>query len=221
MRRPLLLALLLTMPGGAAVPGPQEAPRVQPPTFATRVEAVRVDVLVTEGGRPVRGLPPTDFEVLDNGVPQKVDLASFEQIPLNVILVLDMSDSVKGPRLGHLQSAGKSLLDALEPADQAALVTFSHIVALRQRLTGDVDWLRKALGGLQGAGNTALVDAAFAGIMIGESDVGRALMIVFSDGLDTSSWLTSGAVLRPPGAPTSSPTGSRWARRRRTRSSRN
>ena len=37
-------------------------------TFTSRIEAVRVDVLVTENGRPVQGLTPADFEVLDNGV---------------------------------------------------------------------------------------------------------------------------------------------------------
>jgi hypothetical protein len=49
----------------------------QQPAFSTRVEAVRVDVLVTEAGTPIRGLGPADFEILDNGVPQQVDLISF------------------------------------------------------------------------------------------------------------------------------------------------
>ena len=43
-------------------------------------------MLVTDGGKPVRGLGPDDFDILDNGVPQHVDLVSFEQIPLNVVL---------------------------------------------------------------------------------------------------------------------------------------
>jgi VWFA-related protein len=55
--------------------------------------------------------------------------------------------------------------------------------------------LRDALENAGGAGNTALVDGVYAGITLGESDVGRALLIVFSDGLDTVSWLTSRAVL--------------------------
>src|SRR6185295_11972252 len=54
-------------------------------TFSSRVEAVRVDVLMTDNGQPVRGLGLPDFEVRDNGVLQQVDLVSFEQIPLNVV----------------------------------------------------------------------------------------------------------------------------------------
>ena len=52
--------------------------------------------------------------MLDNGVPQQVDLVSFEQIPLNVVLALDMSDSVAGDRLEHLRGAGAALLAALK-----------------------------------------------------------------------------------------------------------
>ena len=81
------------------------------------------------GGRPVQGLTPADFEVLDNGVRQRVDLASFEQIPLNVVLALDMSASLQGLRLGHLQAASRTLLDGLKPGDRSALVAFSHVVA--------------------------------------------------------------------------------------------
>jgi VWFA-related protein len=167
----------------------------QSPPFTSKIEAVRVDVLVTDNGQAIRGLGPADFEVLDNGVPQQVELVSFDQIPLNVILVLDMSDSVAGERLEQLRRAGGALLGGLTKADQAALVTFSHIVQLDAKLTSDVATVRAALGGAHGAGQTALVDGAYAGIMVGESDAGRALLIVFSDGVDTSSWLRADAVL--------------------------
>jgi VWFA-related protein len=190
MTHPLLVTSVILIVGGPVVA------LSQIPVFTTRVDVVRVDVLVTDGGLPVRDLRASDFEILDNGVAQQVDFASLEQIPLNVILVFDMSQSVVGPRLGHLQSAGGALLDGLKPADQAALITFSHVVALRQRLTGDLGLVRAALGKSSAMGDTALVDAAFAGIVLGESDVGRALLIVFSDGLDTSSWLTADAVLQ-------------------------
>jgi VWFA-related protein len=55
--------------------------------------------------------------------------------------------------------------------------------------------VREALGAEQAAGLTALVDGTYAGIMVGESDAGRGLLIVFSDGVDTSSWLRADAVL--------------------------
>jgi hypothetical protein len=78
----------------------------QQAVFSAKVESVRVDVLVTDKGQAVRGLTRADFEVQDNDVPQKVDLVSFDEIPLNVILALDMSDSVAGERLEHLRRPG-------------------------------------------------------------------------------------------------------------------
>lgn len=188
MRRglPIAIALVLLECAGRAQ---------QSPVFTSKIEAVRVDVLVTDNGRAIRGLGPADFELLDNGVPQQVDLVSFDQIPLNVILALDMSDSVAGEQLDQLRGAGAGLLAALKKEDQAALVTFSHSVQLGAKLTSDVSTVREALGAAQGTGMTALVDGTYAGIMVGESDAGRALLIVFSDGVDTSSWLRADAVL--------------------------
>ena len=169
--------------------------RTQDVTFSSKVEAVRVDVLVTDSGQPVRGLGPADFDIRDNGVPQQVDLVSFEQIPLNVILALDMSDSVAGDRLERLRSAGGAILGGLQKDDQSALVTFSNEVQLGAKLSSDVTPVRTALARAKGSGSTSLIDGVYAGIEIGESDVGRALLVVFSDGLDTASWLTSEKVV--------------------------
>ena len=163
--------------------------------FTSRIEAVRVDVLVTEDGQPVPSLRPSDFEVLDNGVPQKIDLASFEQIPLNVVLALDMSASLQGLRLGHLQTAGRTLLGGLKEGDRAGLVTFSHVVSPDLELTSDFDRVRAALDNAKGSGMTALIDASHAGMLMGESDAGRSLLLLFSDGVDTASWLTPTSVL--------------------------
>lgn len=187
LRAPVGLALLLVASGD-----PLEAQRA---TFSAKTEAVRVDVLVTDNGRPVLGLKPTDFELLDNGVAQQIDHASFEQIPLNVILTLDMSDSVAGARLDHLRAAGRAFLTALKKEEQAALITFSHVVALGSNLTNDFERVRAVLEAAEPSGGTGLVDASFASIMLAESDVGRSLVLVFSDGLDTASWLLPKSVL--------------------------
>jgi Ca-activated chloride channel family protein len=168
----------------------------QQATFSSRVEAVRVDVLVTDRGQVVRGLRPEDFEVRDEGVLQAVDLVRLEQLPLNVILGLDVSASVSGERLEHLQSAGHSLLERLAKDDRAALVTFSHVVSLRQELTGDIARLREVLADVIPLGQTSLVDGSYGAMTLAGSDVGRSLLIVFSDGVDTSSFLSPEVVLQ-------------------------
>lgn len=168
----------------------------QQPTFSSRVEAVRVDVLVMDRGEIVRGLRPEDFEVRDEGVLQDVDRVRLEQLPLNVILGLDVSASVSGERLGHLQGAGDTLLQRLAAGDRAALLTFSHVVRLRQELTGDIPRIRQALADVDPSGQTSLVDGTYGAIALAGSDVGRSLLIVFSDGVDTASFLSPDIVLQ-------------------------
>ncbi len=187
MRAALAIVVLL---GTALAASEQQA------TFSSSVEAVRVDVLVMDRGQIVRGLTPADFEVRDEGVLQEVTLVRLEQLPLNVILGLDVSQSVSGERLEHLQNAGDTLLQRLKSDDRAALLTFSHAVRLRQELTGDIPLIRQALADVIPSGQTSLLDGTSAAIALGGSDVGRSLLIVFSDGLDTASFLTPDVVLQ-------------------------
>jgi Ca-activated chloride channel homolog len=168
----------------------------QTPMFSARVEAVRVDVLVTDRAQPVRGLRPSDFEVLDNGVAQQVDLAAFDSIPLNLVLAFDTSSSMAGDRLSQLKAAGRAVVDGLAEGDRTGLVTFSHLVNVRGALTADRALALRALDLASALGETSLVDAVHAAIILGESDVGRGLVILFSDGVDTTSWLKPAAVLR-------------------------
>jgi VWFA-related protein len=177
------------------------SPGAQTPTFSSRREAVRVDILVTDRGQPVRNLKIGDFEIFDSGVRQQVDLLSFEQLPLNVILALDGSVSISAEQLEHLRDGGRAVLDNLKAEDQAALLTFANAVALRERLTNDATRVRAALDQLQAAdapasGGTALIDACFTSMMLADADAGRDLLIVFTDGVDTSSWLAAERVLQ-------------------------
>jgi Ca-activated chloride channel homolog len=174
--------------------GPPPA-HTQPATFSSKLEAVRVDALVTDKGQVVRGLRPSDFEVLDNRIAQQVDLVSFDEIPLNVILALDMSQSVSGERLTHLQNASRALLDGLKSEDRAALLTFSHMVILREELTREIPRVRSAIDEAEPFGDTALIDGVHAAMVLESLEVGRSLLIAFSDGIDTSSWLSPEMVL--------------------------
>jgi VWFA-related protein len=185
MHGAVLLALALTEAASSAAQ----------PTFSARVEGVRLDVLVTDGGRPVTGLGPGDFEVRDNGVPQTVDLVSLGDVQVSVIMVLDLSSSLVGSRLVSLQRAGVTLLEALAPADQAALLTFNRAVVQRVPLTRDRDALRKALLGASADGDTALVDGALAAMLLGDTEGGRTLVVIFSDGVDTASFTGPGVAL--------------------------
>jgi VWFA-related protein len=165
------------------------AAAAQQPVFRARVDAVRVDVLVMRGGRPVTGLTKADFELRDSGVPQQIDVLSLEEVPLHLLLALDTSSSLTGQPIEHLKAAARAAVASLRPNDRAALVTFSHAVQKQIPWSADTAAIRTAIDGVTAAGATSLTDAAFAALGLRQGVEGRMLALLFSDGFDTASWL--------------------------------
>src|SRR5437868_3040209 len=87
-----VLSLYLVAPVGSQAQSP----------FKSGVDAVRVDVQVGDGGRPVAGLTADNFELRDSGVHQEIEALTLRDVPLSVLLALDTSASVNGPILDHL-----------------------------------------------------------------------------------------------------------------------
>ena len=167
----------------------------QEPTFRGGVEKVRVDVLVTLNGNPVTTLTPADFEILDNGVRQRIDEnVAFEDAPLNLVMAVDASSSVTGNRAELLRGACHQVLNQLKAGDQAGLVVFGDAVIVRSRIA-DIASVKAAVDRPFPPGQTALVDASQASILLADSEPGRALILVFSDGLEVSSYLTASDVV--------------------------
>lgn len=188
--RPALIAFALLAGGMAGT-----ALRAQQPTFRAESAAVNLDVSVTRGGRPVRNLTAADFLLTDAGDTQRVQGASLETLPLSVFLVLDTSGSVAGQKLDRLIDAGRALARSLRPTDRVSLITFSTRVAVRVPLTADGNAVSVALDSLRTEGATALRDAVFATLQLVPTDRTRPVVIVFSDGRDTASWLPASALL--------------------------
>ena len=163
--------------------------------FQSRALGVRVDVLVTEDKQPVTGFKPEDFELRDEGVVQHVTALDVERIPLNVVLAFDTSSSVAGVRLASLLAAARALVSSLHEVDRTALVTFSSRVRLLAPLTPSRLQIVSALERVSASGRTALRDAAFTALSLPGADRGRTLVLIFSDGADTASWLTDEKVI--------------------------
>ena len=167
----------------------------EPQRFRSAAELVSVDVLVTEDRRPVLGLIADDFELIDNGVPQTIDQIYLEQLPVNVLMVLDTSTSVQGERLAALKAGAQAAIDWLRPKDRAAILSFSHRLEMPAAITGDRAVLRRAVEALSAGGSTGLRDAAYAAFALRGADNTRTLLLLFSDGLDTSSILSAPRVM--------------------------
>jgi Ca-activated chloride channel family protein len=168
---------------------------LQPPTFRTRVEVVTVDVSVTRADAPVSGLTADDFVVTDNGIRQRITGVTVARVPLSVTLVLDTSGSVAGRRLDALISASEQTVNELRTSDYVSLITFSSVVARRVALTTNFESLRSALHTVTAAGDTSLRDALFLALQTTPHEATRPLLLIFTDGADTSSFLSADEVL--------------------------
>jgi VWFA-related protein len=164
-------------------------PAAQIPSFSVAVDAVQLDVLAVDRGRPLPGLGLDDFELRDNGVIQRIRSVAQEETPLDVVLVLDRSSSVAGEPLERLREAARTLVGELSPQDRAALVTFSHQVRRPAALTSDRAAVLSALDRVAPSGATAIFDAVYAALVLRDRSPNRTMILVFSDGLDTASWM--------------------------------
>ena len=182
---PLVLAALLGAPAAAQ----------KPPVFAAEVGAVRVEVSVTRNGEPVRGLAASDFELLDAGRRQELELVVEERAPVDAVLVVDLSMSVRGAKHTAVRGAAAAFLDGLREGERAALVGFRDEVLLLSDFTTDRAALFGALGGAEPRGSTALQDAVYAGLRLRPTGVNRLAVVVFSDGVDNVSVLSAAEVV--------------------------
>lgn len=187
-------ALAATVSRAGTPPGhePQEH---SAPRFFISTQAVRVDVSVRRSDHPVTGLQAADFDVRDDGVPQDVELIGYEELPLDLALVLDTSGSVKGARLRHLIDAAEAVFDGVKLGDRVALLAFSDTVYLQITPTEDIERVRRAVGGLKAGGMTALLDATYASLALATAPGRRVAVILFTDGIDTNSTRIASVVL--------------------------
>jgi len=171
------------------------------PVFSSGTEVVRVDVSVQQDGRFVEGLQAPDFEVWDNGVPQTVEIVGDPRAAgpgkvIDVLLALDVSQSVEGEPLRQLKAAAHTLVDALRPEDSLSLLTFSSRVRLAVSPGDSRARAHEVIEATRAQLTTSLYDGAFAAIATADPSRGRSLALVLSDGTDHGSWLAPERVLR-------------------------
>jgi Ca-activated chloride channel family protein len=154
------------------------------------VDAVQATVTVTDGdGRFVSGLPAGAFHVTEDGVAQELSAFLSEEIPLELVVALDVSQSMT-PAIPVLKTAAKAFLSALRPVDQVTLLAFNdNIFTLARRSTDPVARTR-AVDRLAPWGGTALYDVMLTALTTVGRQPGRRALVVFSDGEDQSSVAT-------------------------------
>ncbi|HYW66937.1 MAG TPA: VWA domain-containing protein [Candidatus Dormibacteraeota bacterium] len=167
---------------------PVQAQNQEQSVIRLDVNLVLVDATVkTKSGQIMADLKQDAFELREDGAAQKIEVFSRDELPLNVALVLDLSDSI-GPFLGPLRDAASTALAALKPEDEVALFTFSTEAELRVPFTNDKTEIARQINSFHVGGATNINDGIFvaAKYLLNAPPKGRRVIILISDDVGTS-----------------------------------
>jgi len=152
----------------------------------------QVPVVVTNRrGRPVLGLRPENFRLLEDGVPQEIRYFNTEaELPISLAFLLDVSGSMR--QVGKLDAAKEAIrvfVDELAPRDRFGLIAFAgDQVAWITDFTEDRERFLRRLEVQEAYGTTALFDAiAATPRLVDEVVHGSRAIVLFTDGVDTAS----------------------------------
>ena len=172
----------------AQKPPPAQPPQEAPQIFkaGARTEVPIYATVVDGAGRLSPDLQKSDFTVTDDGKPVELTLFSNASQPFTAVVMLDTSASMTN-NLEFLNRAAEQFLIRLLPVDRAQVGAFNDKIQFSGRFTNNRDELISALNDLQFGNPTRLNDAIAASLDALENVDGRRVVLVFTDGADTSS----------------------------------
>ncbi len=187
-----LIALLLALSSAWAQSGrrlPVEKPKEakESEEMAITLEATEVIVPVTvrdRYGHLIRGLSRYDFAIYEDGVRQEITDFSVGTVPVNVVLLIDVSGSV-ATEINDIRLSALAFLEALGPKDRVAIIRFNHKVEEVLDWEMDKRRVQRALFQLPAVGNTAFYKALYVAANKLRAVEGRRAILLFTDGVDT------------------------------------
>ncbi len=183
-----LIAYTLVVSASAQSPSEPQ----QGTVFRSGASLVALNVTVTDGKRLIPGLTLDDFSIYEDGVLQRVQFFEAEEVPIDLIVLIDTSASMSD-KMDVVHEAAIGFLKTLRSVDRGAVVTFSDNVDIVQALTSDRPMLEQAVRQARPHGSTALNNALYVAMKQfargaqQNTDVRRQAIAVLSDGEDTSS----------------------------------
>lgn len=190
-----MLAIFIVLPVLAQNPPPAQKPPTPDPIpeapvlFKTGVADIRVVVQVTEDNQTLKGLGKDDFIITDEGQPQPILSLDQEKEPLDLLLLLDISGSMR-KHIQEMSDTARDALHYLSPGDRVAIMTFgnktnlhfdffdNHGEVARQLRTAPDDQDKVGYGT---AINAAVISAAR--LLAKNDNAGRHSVLIVTDNL--------------------------------------
>ena len=193
-------ALLFVLASGldAQQPTPTTA---EQPVFRSAAQLVPLSITVTDKDNHfVKGLTASDFAVFEDGVPQQVQFFEASSVPLDLIIMLDISSSMSD-KMDVVHEAAVGFVKTLRDVDRGAVITFADAVDVTQVFTSDRAALEQAIRRTTARGATSLHNALYIALKefgkaaSQQTEIRRQAIAVLSDGDDTASLLSFDDVL--------------------------
>jgi VWFA-related protein len=154
---------------------------------ATDVARVLIDASVQDKtGRYIDNLDAHNFRVLEDGVPQTVDLAQKEELPATFALLVDSSQSMSR-RIDFVRETASHLAGYLRPKDRMLVVPFSKSLGVITGPTDDRTTVSEAIGRIESRGGTAILNSLIEISPLLGAIQGRRAVVLITDGYDEHS----------------------------------
>jgi VWFA-related protein len=153
---------------------------------SVNVDAVQVTATVMDRGHYVKGLRQAAFHVWEDGHPQAISHFESQDVPLDLVVALDISSSMT-LAMPKLKQAAKDFVGAVSSKDRLTVLGFNDNIFTLARRSSDPTERAEGIDRLAAWGATALYDVIITGVdMLGRQS-GRKALIAFTDGEDQGS----------------------------------
>jgi len=185
-------------PAGAEKPaetGPNSLKLHPGSLIKMNVDMVLVPVTITDPmNRLVTGLEQEDFQVLENGGPQKIVSFASEDAPVTIGIIFDLSGSMTS-KLVRARESILQFIKTANPQDEFFVIGFNDRPELIEDFTNSVEDIQARLATVRSGHRTALLDAIYFGLAkMRDARHERKAILVVSDGGDNRSRYTEGEV---------------------------
>jgi Ca-activated chloride channel family protein len=170
----------------------------RPASAADQRSSIRVEVnlvnllasVLDRNNRPAPDLQREQFEIFEEGKPQKIELFETEtQQPLDLVLMIDSSLSETAKLPFEMEAAGRFVRRVMRSADRVAVYEFGDTVSQLANFSNQPDRVRAALQRVEPGTGTALYDAVFLGSQALERSAPgrRRVLLLLTDAGETTS----------------------------------
>ena len=173
-----------------------QQPRPQAKQDKTQIGilTVRLPIAVKEKNKFVEGLREANFQVFEDGKPQRIEgFQAPSQLPIDVAILMDTSESVK-LKLPFEKDAAEDFVSSIAThrrKDHVLFATFDSTVELHQDFTDSEEPLVRAIRKVKAGGYTRMYDAVYRVIEEKMANIqgteARRVIVILSDGSDTAS----------------------------------